>query len=540
MSFDAFKIWEYFAQNILQQPAFMIGLIVLIGYMLLKKPWYDVLAGALKAIVGYFILTVGSGGLVNNFRPVLVGLSDRFGIKAMVIDPYFGQNAVTAGVKEVFGKPFSNVMILLLIAFIVNIILVRFSKYTKLRALFTTGHVQVQQASTAYWLILFALPLLVNADIGLIVVMALVLGLYWAVGSNLTIKPCQELSDGGGFCLAHQQMFGVALNTWLAEKLFGRKKNGKEIKKIDDIKLPGFMSIFNENMVATSILMLAFFGTILTVLGKDYLIAQGFLKEGQSMLFYVIQTCLQFAVYLAILQLGVRTFVSELTSSFQGIANKLLPGSVPGVDCAVAYGFGSANAIPLGFLAGFVGQIIAIVALIFLDSKVLVICGFVPVFFDNATIAVFANEKGGIKAALILPFISGLCQVFGSALIAGWVGMAAYGGYLGMWDWAVVWPVMTATMKLLPFISGLCQVFGSALIAGWVGMAAYGGYLGMWDWAVVWPVMTATMKFLSYAGVALIVVVLLAIPQIQYRLDKEGYFLITKDYEAYKKLKGKN
>ena len=486
------NIWSYFATNILQQPAFMIGLIVMLGYILLKKPWYDVLAGVIKAIVGYLILTVGSSGLVSNFRPVLVGLKDRFNIDAMVIDPYFGQNAVTAGVEEMFGKGFGNAMILLLIAFIVNILLVRFSKYTKLRALFTTGHVQVQQASTAYWLILFACPFLGKTDIGLIIVMALVLGAYWAVGSDLTIEPCQELTDGAGFCLAHQQMFGISINTWLAEKLFGKKKNGKEVKKIDDLELPGFMSIFNENMVCTSILMLIFFGAILCVLGKEYLVEQGFLAEGASMLFYVIQTCLYFAVYLAILQLGVRTFVTELTASFQGIADKLLPGSIPGVDCAVIYGFGAANAVPLGFLAGFCGQILAIIALIVLKSPVLVICGFVPVFFDNATIAIFANEKGGIKAALILPFFS-----------------------------------------------GLCQVFGSAIIAGWVGMAAYGGYLGMWDWAVIWPVMTAVMKYLSYAGIAIVVIGLLAIPQIRYRRNKEGYFMVTEDYEAYKELKAK-
>lgn len=486
------NIWSYFATNVLQQPAFMIGLIVMIGYILLKKPWYDVLAGVIKAIVGYLILTVGSSGLTNNFRPVLVGLKDVFDIDAMVIDPYFGQNAVTAGVEEVFGKGFGDAMILLLIAFIVNILLVRFSKYTKLRALFTTGHVQVQQAATAYWLIMFALPGLLTHNVALIVVMAVILGAYWAVGANLLIKPCQEVTDGAGFTLAHQQMFGVALNYWLAEKLFGNKKNGKKVKKIDDIELPGFMSIFNENMVCTSILMLIFFGAILCILGRDYLTEGGFLAEGSSMVFYVIQTCLYFAVYLAILQLGVRTFVTELTASFQGIADRLLPGSVPGVDCAVIFGFGSANAVPLGFLAGFLGQIIAIVLLIVLKSPTLVICGFVPVFFDNATIAIFANEKGGIKAALILPFIS-----------------------------------------------GLCQVFGSAFIAGWVGMAAYGGYLGMWDWAVVWPVMTGVMKFLSYAGVAVVAIVLLIIPQLEYKADKEGYFLITEDYEAYKELKAK-
>ena len=165
---------------------------------------------------------------------------------------------------------------------------------------------------------------------------------------------------------------------------------------------------------------------------------------------------------------------------------------MPGVDCAVIFGFGSANAVPLGFLAGFLGQIIAIATLVILKSPVLVICGFVPVFFDNATIAVFANEKGGIKAALILPFIS-----------------------------------------------GLCQVFGSALIAGWVGMAAYGGYLGMWDWAVVWPVFTAILKFLGIIGIPVVVILLLLIPQLQYKFDKEGYFKMTEDYEAYKELKDK-
>lgn len=485
------NIWSYFATNILQQPAFMIGLIVIIGYVLLKKPWYDVLGGGIKAIVGYMILAVGSSGLVSNFRPVLVGLKDRFNLDAMVIDPYFGQNAVTAGVEEVFGKSFSQVMILLLIAFVVNILLVRFSKFTKLRALFTTGHVQVQQASTAFWLILFACPFLKN-DTAILVVMALVLGLYWAVGSNLIIKPTQELTDGAGFTLAHQQMFGVALFSWMAEKMGGEKEGKKASKKLEDLELPGFMSMFNENMVCTSILMFLFFGAILMLLGKDYLVEAEFMKEGQSFLFYILTTCLNFAVYLAILQLGVRTFVTELTNSFQGIANKWLPGAVPGVDCAVSYGFGSPNAVPIGFLAGAVGQFLAIGVLILLKSPVLVIAGFVPVFFDNATIAVYANNKGGLKAAIVLPFIS-----------------------------------------------GLCQVFGSAFIASWVGMAAYGGYLGMWDWAVVWPVFTVVMKYLSWIGIALVVVALVAIPQLQYKMDKDGYFLMTEDYEAYKELKAK-
>ncbi|NCB33915.1 MAG: PTS ascorbate transporter subunit IIC, partial [Erysipelotrichia bacterium] len=299
------SIWSWFATNILTQPAYFIGLIVFIGYLLLKKPFYEAFAGFIKATVGYLILSVGSGGLVSNFRPILVGLKDRFNLNAMVIDPYFGQNAVTAGVEEVFGRTFSQVMLLLLIAFIFNLILVKFNKITKMRAVFTTGHVQMQQASTAFWLILFCFPTLGNTQI--LLIMGLILGLYWAVGSNLTVELTQDLTDGGGFCVAHQQMFGIAFSSWLAEKFFGHKENSK---RLEDIKLPGFMSIFNENMVSTAILMTLFFGTILLILGKDYLVTAGFLAEGKDFTMYIINTCLNFAVYLAILQLGVRTFVT--------------------------------------------------------------------------------------------------------------------------------------------------------------------------------------------------------------------------------------
>ncbi|HOF28652.1 MAG TPA: PTS ascorbate transporter subunit IIC [Anaerolineaceae bacterium] len=479
-------IWEFIVKNIITQPAYFIGLIVLIGYILLRKPWYDVLAGTIKAIVGYLILAVGSGGLVSNFRPVLVGLKDRFQLDAMVIDPYFGQNAVTAGVEEVFGRTFGQVMFLVLIAFIFNIVLVALKKWTKFRAIFTTGHVQVQQASTAFWLILFCFPALGETPV--LLIMALLLGLYWAAGTNLTVEISQDLTDGAGFSIAHQQMFALKLFSWLSEKM--SKSSKRESKRLEDMQFPGFLSIFNENMVATSILMTLFFGTILLVLGRDYLIEAKFLAEDKSYFFYILTTCLNFAVYLAILQLGVRTFVGELTQSFQGISHKLLKGAVPGVDCAVSYGFGSPNAVTVGFLFGALGQFLAIVILILLKSPTLVIAGFVPVFFDNATIAVYANNKGGLRAAM-----------------------------------------------LWPFVSGLMQVFGSALIAGWVGLAAYGGYLGMWDWAVVWPVFTVVMKYLSYAGVALVALFLLAIPQVQYLMDKKGYFLVTEDYEAYKALK---
>lgn len=473
-------IWSYFAKNILTQPAFLIGLIVFVGYVLLKRPLYESISGFLKATVGYLILTVGSGGLVNNFRPILVGLKDRFQLHAMVTDPYFGQNAVTEGIEKTFGRTFGDTMLLLLIAFIFNILLVRFRKYTKLRAVFTTGNVQVQQAATAFWLLLFCFPQLGRIEV--LLVMGLILGCYWAVGSNLTVDICQDLTEGAGFAVAHQQMFGI----YVFAKLSERFKKNKSNKRLEDIELPGFLSMFNENMVATSILMLLFFGIILLVLGQDYLLKAGFMQPGQSFLFYILQTSLMFAVYLAILQLGVRTFVAELTDSFNGISNTLLPGAVPGIDIAATFAFGSSNAVTVGFLFGALGQFVMIMLLILLKSPTIVVAGFIPLFFDNAAIAVFSNNRGGIKAAMIFPFIS-----------------------------------------------GLIQVGGSALIASWVGLSQFGGYIGMFDWATVWPGITVAMKFLGFIGVALVVVLLLAIPQLQYRADPKGYFLIVDDYDAY-------
>ncbi|HCM90630.1 MULTISPECIES: PTS ascorbate transporter subunit IIC [Vagococcus] len=481
-------VWTYFANNILTQPAYLIGFIVLLGYILLKRPVHECIAGFLKATVGYFILTVGSGGLVNNFRPILVGLKERFNLNAMVTDPYFGQNAVDSGLMETFGKTFGDVMILLLIAFIMNILLVRFQKYTKLRAVFTTGNVQVQQAATAFWIFLFCFPEFGRIEV--LVAMGLVLGCYWAVGSNLTVDITQDLTEGAGFAIAHQQMFGVYIFAKLAEWMKKRdEKKGrskKENKKLEDIELPGFLSIFNENMVATSLLMLFFFGIILLVLGQDYLIQAEFMQEGQSFLFYIMTTSLNFAVYLAILQLGVRTFVDELTQSFQGISNTILPGAVPGIDVAATFGFGSPNAVTVGFLFGSLGQFLMIGLLILMKSPTIVIAGFIPLFFDNAVIAVFANNRGGIKAACLFPFLSGIIQVGGSALFASWIGLSQYGGYIGMFDWATVWPGFTIIMKVLGVV-----------------------------------------------GIAVVVIILLAIPQLQYRKNPEGYFLIVDDYEAY-------
>ena len=378
-------IWEFFQNNILTKPQFFI---VFAGYALLRKPIYECLAGFIKAVVGYMILNVASGGLVGNFRPVLAGLKDRFDLSAAVIDPYFGQTAAQMSVENI-GRSFSMMMMVLLIAFTMNILLVLFRRYTKIRTLFITGHIMVQQSSTALWLVLFCFPDL--QDPGVVLMLGVLLGTYWAVASNLTVEPVAKLTEGGGFATGHQQMFVIYFTSKIAKKI------GNPKKSLENLKLPGFLSIFNENVVATGILMFIFFGCIITILG-----------------------------------------------------------------------------------------------LVVFHSPILVISGFVPLFFDNATLAVFANRLGGIRAAAIIPFCCGILQVLGG-------GFAAY-----------------------YFTTG-----------------NFGGWHGNIDWDTVWPVIGLIMQNFQYVGVAFVVIALLAIPQIIYQRHKDTYFLIAEDYDQYKEVLAK-
>ena len=149
-------------------------------------------------------------------------------------------------------------------------------------------------------------------------------------------------------------MFAV----WLTDKI--APKIGKKEDSIENIKLPGFLQVFSDNVVSTSVLMFLFFGVIMAVLGEEFLrgIDDSFSKD-TAFIIYIFSKALSFTVYLNVLQAGVRMFVAELTESFKGISDKLLPGAIPAVDCAVAYGFGPANAVTIGFFFGAVGQFLA-------------------------------------------------------------------------------------------------------------------------------------------------------------------------------------
>lgn len=463
------SIWQIVFNNVISRPAIFIGLIVVAGYMLMKKRWYEVIGGFIKAAVGYMILQVGARNLLQTVDPLIKAVSQKWGVNAVVIDPNFGFSAATAALESI-GHSLSMAMISLLVAFLWNIVLVLFRRQTKVRTLFTTGHIMVKQAAVATWIIYLLVPELRN--VWGIVLTGLLCGTYWAVGSNMTVEATNDLTDNAGFAVGHQQMFGI----WLTDKFAGRI--GDKEKGVDKFELSGPFKLLDDYTVSTTVIMGLFFGIIILILGEPLLRElDGSFAKDISFALYIFEKAASFAVNLTILKTGVRMFVNELVVSFDGISSSVLKGSIPAVDCAATYGFGSPNAITLGFIFGAIGQVIAIALLIITKNPIMIIPGFVPLFYDNATIGLYANNKGGFRALIAFCLSSGILQVLGSALAIGLFAMAPFGGYVGNLDWATVWPV-----------------FGLAI------------------------------KYFAVAGIVLAILAMLVIPQLQYRKNKEGYF----------------
>ncbi len=429
------EVLNFILKQILGVPFILFAIIAFIGYLALGESKSKAIAGALKTAVGVLVMGEGSSLLIRTFGGLLTPLSEKFGMTGILLDTYSTMTQTNAALGE-FASWTAYTM---LGAFLVNLLLVALQKYTKAKAVFLTGNVMLVQTAIATYIVYRFL----HTGMFLTVLIASVItALYWIIMSGALIKPVAELTGGADFTIGHQQMLG----SWLAYKI--APKLGKKEDDIEKFEFPNWLNIFQDNVVASSIVLLFFITIVMFALGKE--IVTG-MAGSTNWIIYIIKTGLTMAVALFILLTGVRMFVSEIMASFQGITNKVLPGSVVAVDCAAIFSF-SPKAVILGFLGGAVGMILGVVLLIVTGSPMLIIPGFIPMFFDNATIGIFANNRGGWKAALILTFISGIIQVIGSGLAATAMGVNAW---QGSFDWATIW---LGIIYVLKFIGGLLGI----------------------------------------------------------------------------------
>ncbi len=428
------KIFDGFSA-FMAQPALLLGLVTAIGLIALKRPFTRVLSGFVKTAVGVLILTTGSGQITATFRPIIVGMKDVLGIEGVIIDPYTTYPAVQAAAAEQIPELLSWIGYVMVLAFLINILLVALRKITHLRALFLTGHIMFLHSALMTWLVwyFFQLP-----QWPTIIISAVLVSVYWTIGASILIKPTEIITNGAGFTVAHQQHF-MNWIAWKTAHLFG----DPEKENIDNLKLPGWLNVFSDNVVSVPLIMILFFTPILVWLGPA---ALGFETFSFKYFIQVLLLDLQFGVYVTIILTGVRMFVAELAVAFNGISEKLLPGAVIGVD-GMAIAPYSPNSVIAGFVCCAIGEAIGIVILIVTKNPILIIPGFVPVFFDAAITAVFANKFGGWKAVVIISIVVGLIQVFGSAWAASMSGLV--GGWQGNSDFATIWPTMMTIFKAI-------------------------------------------------------------------------------------------
>lgn len=377
-------------QNILSEPAFLMGLIAFVGLIALRTPSHKVLTGTLGPILGYLMLAAGAGVIQNNLSPLASLIEKGFGITGVVPN----NEAVTSVAQKILGV---ETMTILIVGLLLNLL---FARFTRFKYIFLTGHHS------------FFMACLLSAVLGaigfkgaaMIAVGGFILGAWSAISPAIGQKYTLQVTDGDEIAMGHFGSLGYYLSAWIGSKV------GKCSTSTEELKISEKWSFLRNTTISTGIVMVVFYliATIACLIRSPKTVEE--LAAGKNPFIFAIVSGLTFAVGVAIVYAGVRMILADLIPAFQGIATKLIPNAVPAVDCAVFFPY-APTAVIIGFAFSFLGGLIGMFILGAIGG-VLIIPGMVPHFFCGATAGIYGNATGGRKGAILGSFVNGLFLAF--------------------------------------------------------------------------------------------------------------------------------
>lgn len=389
-------ILNFLINQIFGVAAIFLALIALVGLLLQKKSFTDIMSGTFKTAIGVIILQQGAGILVNSLVPLagsIAALNPAASVApSMDAGVYMEQYGFEIGVAMIFG-------------FLLNLLVARFTKW---KAVFLTGHM-------LYWFPFVFVAVGVTAGfqgVPLLVIASLTTAVYYVIAPNLVRPYIKDVTGDDSFTLGHPSTVFVLIGGFLAGK-FGDKS-----KSTEDIEMPKNMRFLKEVAITGSIVIMLTYivlTVIYTIIGINYGELYG-LTETNGLFKFIVTSGLTFGAGLTVLLLGVRMMIAEIVPAFTGIQEKIIPNAIPAYDCPLLFPY-APNAVMIGFLISMASSVIMIIACSSLNLfKYTVVPVVITCFFECGTAAVVGNARGGRRGAYISAAVSGIVLV----LLMGW------------------------------------------------------------------------------------------------------------------------
>ncbi|AZM51355.1 PTS ascorbate transporter subunit IIC [Streptomyces sp. WAC 01529] len=401
---------EFLVNEILSQPAYLIGLITAAGLIALRKPAGQIVGGAIKATLGFLLIGAGATLVVGALAPLGEMIQGATGAHGVIPT----NEAIVGIAQERYG---ARVAWLMILGFAVSLLLARF---TPLRYVFLTGHHMLFMAT----LLTMVLAIAGQASWAVVLVGGVLLGILLVAMPAFAHPWTKRVTGDDSVAIGH---FGTAgyIAAGATGQLVGRRSRSTE-----EMNLPEGLRFLRDSMVATALSMVLIYLIMsLVFLGKvgEEAAFKAFGENGAAgasgvgdYVMHSVMQGLQFGIAVAVILFGVRTILGELVPAFQGIARKLVPGAVPSLDAPIVFPYAQ-NAVLIGFLSSFTGGLVSLGLLAWIFHPAfglaLVLPGLVPHFFTGGAAGVYGNATGGRRGAALGAFVNGVLITFLPALL---------------------------------------------------------------------------------------------------------------------------